>query len=263
MSEFSLVIASLGLSLGHIDARTVAVLTFVFVITSVASTYMIAMNHELQARLAGWARRLGLRDGEKGEAGADASGAAAIVFLGFYRDASSIVHQFEMEAKGSTDDALLGQMLVVDFNPQVLAELPRRGIRCVYGDVSSMDTLHHAAVPPASSSVPSPIPSSRGRVTRGCPAARRQCGGRPVVASETIEARSPSTRGRGSCIRACIPRIMAEVCARPSDGLEMARVEEMAAYVSGTRCWRNIRVASLRSALWLSPVFGSTTARRS
>ena len=61
MSEFSLVIAALGLSLGHVDARTVAVLTFVFAVTSVSSTYMIQWNHEIQGALAGGLVRLGLR----------------------------------------------------------------------------------------------------------------------------------------------------------------------------------------------------------
>ena len=236
MSEFSLVIASLGLALGHIDARTVAVLTFVFVITSVASTYMIAMNHELQARLAAAARKLGLRDAEKQEAGPDSSGSAAIVFLGFYRDASSIVHQFEMEARGSTDDPLLREMLVVDFNPQVLEELQRRGIRCVYGDVSSMDTLHHAAVHHARIIVCTLTDSilkgtSNARLLRQL---RRQCPEAAlVVASETIEgALALSAEGAGFVY---IPRIhsahhMAEVLRTAlEDGLEIARAEEMTA----------------------------------
>jgi Kef-type K+ transport system membrane component KefB len=236
MSEFSLVIAALGLALGHIDARTVAVLTFVFVMTSVASTYMIALNHELQDRLARWARRLGLTDGEKGDAGADASGTAAIVFLGFYRDASSILHQFEMEAKGTTDDALLRQMMVVDLNPQVLEELPRRGIRCVYGDVSNMDTLHHAAVHHARIVVCTLTDSilkgtSNARLLRQlqrlCPTSAL------VVASETIEG-ALALYGDGAGF-VFIPRIhsahhMAEVLRTAlEDGLELARTEEMTA----------------------------------
>ena len=52
MSEFSLVIAALGLSLGHVDARTVAVLTFVFVITSVA----LHLHDREEPRAAGAAR---------------------------------------------------------------------------------------------------------------------------------------------------------------------------------------------------------------
>jgi len=52
MSEFSLVIASLGLTLKHISPKLVGTLTFVFAITSVLSTYLIAYNHEIQRRLA-------------------------------------------------------------------------------------------------------------------------------------------------------------------------------------------------------------------
>jgi Kef-type K+ transport system membrane component KefB len=235
MSEFSLVIAALGLSLGHIEARTVAVLTFVFVITSVASTYMIAKNHELQAWLGRWARRLGLRSGEESRED-DASGSAAIVFLGFYRDASSIVHQFEMEAKGSDQHTLLSDMMVVDLNPQVLEELQRRGIRCVYGDVSNMDTLHHAAVNQArivvctlTDSILKGTTNARllRQLQRLCPEASL------VVASDTIEG-ALTLYGEGAGF-VFIPRIhsayhMAEVLRTGlEDGLRVARTEEMAA----------------------------------
>ena len=146
MSEFSLVIAALGLSLGHIDAGTVAVLTFAFALTSVSSTYMIAYNHELQAWLARLLVRLGLKDRGGQPAEGVGAPAATLAFLGFYRDASSILHQFEIEEEGSEAPALLREVLVIDFNPVVLDELKRRGIRSLYGDVSSMDTLHHADI---------------------------------------------------------------------------------------------------------------------
>ncbi len=38
------------------------------------------------------------------------------------------------------------EILVIDFNPQVLQELKRRGIKCLYGDIAHMDTLHHAQI---------------------------------------------------------------------------------------------------------------------
>jgi voltage-gated potassium channel Kch len=41
---------------------------------------------------------------------------------------------------------MLWRMLVIDFNPDVHAELTRRGVACKYGDVSNMQTLHHAEV---------------------------------------------------------------------------------------------------------------------
>ena len=236
MSEFSLVIAALGLSLGHIDGRTVAVLTFIFVITSVASTYMIAKNHELQAWLGRIARRLGLRGDDEHGPEDDATGGAAVVFLGFYRDASSIVHQFEMEAKGTEKGTLLRDMMVVDFNPQVLEELQRRGIRSVYGDVSNMDTLHHAAVHHArivvctlTDSILKGTTNARllRQLQRLCPQAGL------VLASDTIEAAlALYAEGAGFVF---IPRIhsayhMAEVLRTAlEDGLTLARTEEMAA----------------------------------
>ena len=147
MSEFSLVIAALGLSLKHIGADLVASLTFVFAITSVLSTYMIMYNHELQGWISAGLGKLGFKEFGVPEAKAEeAEEEHAIVFLGFFREASSILHELEALAKDARAKALLRQILVIDFNPVVLEELDRRGIRCLYGDVSNMDTLHHAKI---------------------------------------------------------------------------------------------------------------------
>jgi hypothetical protein len=147
MSEFSLVIGALGVSLGHIEARTVALLTFIFVITSVASTYMINGNHAIQQWMGAVLRRLGFKDSEHGVPADDDEGAADhVLVLGFFRDTSSILHQLELSTDGGDPHPLLRRLLIVDFNPVVLRELERRGVKCLYGDLASVDTLHHAAV---------------------------------------------------------------------------------------------------------------------
>lgn len=141
LSEFSLVIAALGLGMGHISDQTVGILTFVFAATSVASTYMIQYNHEIQKVLAAGLRRLGLRDvADDGDAAAPHAD-PDIVFLGFFREASSIFQEIETITQGS---ATPPRILVVDFNPAVIAELTRRGVPCVYGDIANLDTLVHA-----------------------------------------------------------------------------------------------------------------------
>ncbi|MGH7852613.1 MAG: cation:proton antiporter [Candidatus Binatia bacterium] len=147
MSEFSLVIASLGLALNHISPELVGTLTFVFAITAVLSTYLIAYNHQIQRRLARLLVKIGFASG------ADANDDAAageeensIVFLGCFREASSILHEIESQSKAAGADGVVGQILVIDFNPLVLQGLKRRGIRCLYGDVAHMDTLHHARI---------------------------------------------------------------------------------------------------------------------
>jgi voltage-gated potassium channel Kch len=147
MSEFSLVIASLGLTLNHISPGLVATLTFVFAITSVLSTYLIGYNHEIQRWLSRLLVILGFATG--GDTTADATEreeGSSIVFLGCFREASSILQEMKLQTKEINDDGVLDQILVIDFNPLVLQELKRQKIKCLYGDVAHMDTLHHAQI---------------------------------------------------------------------------------------------------------------------
>jgi len=147
MSEFSLVIASLGLSLDHISPELVATLTFVFAITSVLSTYLIAYNHEIQRWLSRLLVMMGFATG--GDTTADPTErdeGSSIVFLGCFREASSILQEMKLQTEEINGDGVLDQILVIDFNPLVLQELKRRKIKCLYGDVAHMDTLHHAQI---------------------------------------------------------------------------------------------------------------------
>src|SRR5262245_15901919 len=99
MSEFSLVIASLGFALNHISAELVAVLTFAFAITSVVSTYLVVYNHEIQHWLARALIQVGLTPG--GESPPDITGDEdenSVVLLGCFREASSILHELEMQS---------------------------------------------------------------------------------------------------------------------------------------------------------------------
>lgn len=54
ISEFSLILGALGLSLGHINAETQGLITLVGLITISASTYMIIFSHPLYEWLSPW-----------------------------------------------------------------------------------------------------------------------------------------------------------------------------------------------------------------
>ena len=72
--------------------------------------------------------------------------------LGFYRVASSFLSELERRHA-----ALLEQVFVVDFNPDVYHALQARGVKILYGDIAHADTLAHAGVADAEiviSSVP-------------------------------------------------------------------------------------------------------------
>lgn len=145
MSEFSLVIAALGMRFNHIDPQIVGILTFIFAITSLLSTYMIQYNHEIQRRIASVLKTIGFRDiGGQNEACEAQTTPKEIVFLGFFREASSIFHDIESMQENGTP--LKDKVLVVDFNPTVHRELNKRDVTCVYGDISNLDTLKHSHI---------------------------------------------------------------------------------------------------------------------
>ncbi|MFW6113042.1 MAG: cation:proton antiporter [Thermodesulfobacteriota bacterium] len=142
-SEFALVIAFIGSRAEppHIGQDIVTLIIFVFVLTSIASTYMIKYNQGLQNVLRTGLEKVGLRSMEQVSREDKHAAAPEIALLGFYRVASSFVSEME-----TLQSHLKEKLLVVDFNPEVFRELKRRGIRVVYGDISNEQTLHHAGI---------------------------------------------------------------------------------------------------------------------
>jgi hypothetical protein len=127
ISEFSLILAALGLSLGHIDTEAVGLVTLVGLITIGLSTYLILYSHPIYERLAPLLglferstphREQRLGDGE-GEQRFD------IIVFGLGRFGSTIAH-------GLREQGL--RVLGVDFDPQVVATWQRRHHEALYGD---------------------------------------------------------------------------------------------------------------------------------
>jgi Kef-type K+ transport system membrane component KefB/Trk K+ transport system NAD-binding subunit len=147
ISEFSLVIATIGVAAGHITRDTMSVIIFVFVITSILSTYMIKYNDSIQKALAFLLQKLGLKDIQSAEHEDEIAVDREIALLGFYRTASSLVHELiSNEQNKNTALRLKDRLVVVDFNPEIHESLQSRGIKVVYGDISHLDTLHHAGI---------------------------------------------------------------------------------------------------------------------
>jgi len=149
VSEFSIVIASLGLAASpkQIGPDVVTIVILSFAITAVLSTYMINANHRLQKLMSAWLKRIGVKDLDASVAPPEEKREErkeTVVFLGFFRDASSVLHEFEHD--GADSKEFLKKILVIDFNPTVMRELRKRGISCLYGDIAHADTLHHASI---------------------------------------------------------------------------------------------------------------------
>jgi voltage-gated potassium channel Kch len=68
-------------------------------------------------------------------------GSARIVFVGFFRTASSLLEEIQRH-----DPELVADVAVVDFSPVARDGLLKRRVPVIYGDISHRDTLVHAGV---------------------------------------------------------------------------------------------------------------------
>jgi voltage-gated potassium channel Kch len=150
ISEFSLVIVTLGLGEEHVSETLVSLVIFTLVLTSVASTYAIRYNHAIATGVAaaleatGLPRWLRLRHRPAGGAPVSAT-PHDVFFLGVSREGLAFVKRLERE-----QPALKKRIVAVDFNPETLAQLEADGVACHYGDISNSETLRHHGIEGAS-----------------------------------------------------------------------------------------------------------------
>lgn len=145
ISEFSLVIASMGLAAGHIGRNTLSIIIFVFVITSILSTYLINYSDPLQKFLSSVLKKIGLRDIQNPVVEEAIEDDKEIALLGFYRTASSFLNEI-IRVENETDRSIRDKVVVVDFNPEIRESLQAMGVKVVYGDIGHLDTLQQSGI---------------------------------------------------------------------------------------------------------------------
>ncbi|MBI1737549.1 MAG: cation:proton antiporter [Candidatus Rokubacteria bacterium] len=146
ISEFSLVIITLGVAARHVGPEVAATVLFTLLVTSVLSTYGILFNHQLASGLARAVAWIGLPQWVRRRApGGEAAGArraeADVFFLGVSREGLAFVQHLERESP-----AMKARLVAIDFNPETLEQLQADGVECHYGDISNIETLRHAGV---------------------------------------------------------------------------------------------------------------------
>ena len=140
ISEFSLVILTLGIGYGHIERDTLVIVIWVFVLMAVFSSYAIKYSHTLQQFFSNILTKIGIPDLGTKEA-SEHREKRPVVLLGMFRTGSSLIDKLLR-----TDNNLINDIMVVDFNPVVKDEMNRIGVPYVYADISHPDTLLHADI---------------------------------------------------------------------------------------------------------------------
>jgi len=134
ISEFSLILGALGLSLGHIDADTMSLITLVGLITITASTYMILYSHPLYEKMSPWLGVFERKQAYREEVGNLATGenSVDIILFGLGRFGSSIAS--ELRQRGH-------RVLGVDFDPYLVRQQEGNGYAVRYGDAEDPEFL--------------------------------------------------------------------------------------------------------------------------
>ncbi len=129
ISEFSLIVLGLGLSVGHILPEELNTMILTLVITILLSSYMIIYSNKFYRKISGllsFFEKKHVKKEKKLKAKYDT------VLFGYNRIGFSILNTLKKINK---------KYMVVDFNPDTIGKLRKFGIPAIYGDVYDLEFL--------------------------------------------------------------------------------------------------------------------------
>lgn len=134
ISEFSLILATLGLRSGHLSTDVLTIITLVGLITIGGSSYLILYAEHLYPKLEKMISWLELR--QTNVSGGDASTRIQAYICGFHRAGPELYRTLKK---------LNLKVGVVDINPEVADRLPHKSTPYFYGDVANAEFIDELA----------------------------------------------------------------------------------------------------------------------
>jgi len=129
ISEFSLILITLGVSVGHLTGEVLSLITIVGLITISGSTYLIMYSDKIYPHLS---KYLGIFERKKLIERRKKSENYSMILFGYNRVGYDLLQSFKK---------LKNKYLVVDYNPDTIIELAEEGIPCRYGDADDEEFL--------------------------------------------------------------------------------------------------------------------------
>lgn len=133
ISEFSFILVALGVTVGHLTNSVLSMITAIGLITIFGSSYMITYSEKIYSKIS---RHLSIfeRSGRKVDEHSYHKGGNYSIFLfGCDRIGFSLLDSIKKLKK---------RALIVDYNPEMVISMAKRGYECRYGDVNDVDFLH-------------------------------------------------------------------------------------------------------------------------
>ena len=134
VSEFSLILAVLGLKLGHLTQDAVALVTAVGLVTIALSTYMILHAENLFRRLSG-ALKVFERQVPRDDSSGETTYNQPIILIGCHRTGESMLGALPKD-----------KVLVLDFDPEVARRIRATGVDYLFGDITDEEIFERANV---------------------------------------------------------------------------------------------------------------------
>ncbi len=132
ISEFSLIIFAIGLSLGHVSKNAFAIITIIGVVTITLSTYLIDNNRKLFQKLVSTLVRFEGKKVNNSLSSLPEKWKDQIVILGARRTGNNIIRNLKTEKK---------RLLIIDHDPGIIHKLKEKNYNCIYGDLTDHEIL--------------------------------------------------------------------------------------------------------------------------
>ncbi len=131
ISEFSLILISLGVTLGHLNKEILSLVTIIGLITITLSSYMIIYSEKIYKHISKYLNIFERKGKKVDEHEYYDKKNYEIIIFGYDRDYDVLEHIKSIKKK----------MLIVDYDPEKILELSKKGFEVIYGDIKDIEFL--------------------------------------------------------------------------------------------------------------------------
>lgn len=133
VSEFSLILVSSGLALGHIDVNVFSITILMFIITVVVTSYFLKFEIVIYNKISPFLKPFEKLSKKNKEIHNVKQEGHEVILVGLDRIGDSLFRTLRKMHK---------DVVVVDFNPEIIKKLDEEKVPCMYGDVGDLELLH-------------------------------------------------------------------------------------------------------------------------
>jgi len=133
ISEFSLIVVAMGVSVGHVTNEILSLVSAVGLITFAGLSYMILYSNKLYSILSRYLTIFERKGKKVDEHKYHKDEDYDIILVGYNRIGFDILESLKKIKK---------KFLIIDYDPEVITKLSKEGYDCRYGDADDMELLN-------------------------------------------------------------------------------------------------------------------------